>query len=73
MKTVNVQISDTEYDDFDFSKDRLSFSEVVDPVERKISMQALKSSAKIAEQYHLASMIMDEISEDVNVVRTYQK
>jgi hypothetical protein len=70
MKTINVQISDTEYDAFGFSKDKLSFSEVVDLVERRISLQALKRSVKLSEQYHLASMTMDEISEEVCAVRT---
>jgi hypothetical protein len=73
MKTINVQISDTEYDAFGFSKDRLSFSEMVDLIERQISLQALKRSAKLAEQHHLASMTMDEISEEVNAVRTCRK
>jgi hypothetical protein len=73
MKTINVQISDTEYDAFGFSKDRLPFSEVVDLIERQISLQALKRSVELSEQYHLASMTMDEISEEVNAVRTCRK
>jgi hypothetical protein len=73
MKTINVQISDTEYDTFGFSKNQLSFSEIVDLVERQISLQALKRSVKLAEQYHLASMTMEEISEEVNAARACRK
>ena len=36
MKTISVQMSDVEYDNFGLSKDRFFFSEIVDLIERYV-------------------------------------
>jgi hypothetical protein len=69
MKTINVQISDMEYNAFGFSKDRFPFSEFADIIERQLARQALAHSVALAGQCGLSSMTMDEINAEVNAVR----
>jgi len=69
MKTINVQLSDFEYNTFGLSKNSFLFSEIVDLVERQIAKQALRRSVIIAEQNGLSTMTMDEINAEVKAVR----
>lgn len=69
MKTLSISISDFEYNQFGLSNDKLSFSELVDIVNKEITKQALNKSVKLAERYKLSKMTMDEISDEVKAVR----
>jgi hypothetical protein len=69
MKTINVLISDLEYNQFGIGKDKLSFTEFVDIVSKEISKQALNKCVRLAEKYGLSKMSMDEISDEVKIVR----
>ena len=65
MKTLNISISDLEYNQFGIKKDKLSFSEFVDIVNKEVTKQALNKSVQLAERYKLSKMTMDEISDEV--------
>ena len=69
MKTISVTISDLEYNQFGINNDKLSFTEFVDIVSKEISKQALNKCVRLAEKYGISKMSMDEISEEVKVVR----
>jgi hypothetical protein len=69
MKTLNISISDLEYNQFGIKKDKLSFSEFVDIVNKEVTKQALNKSVQLAEKYKLSKMTMDEISDEVKAVR----
>ena len=69
MKTLNVSISNIEYDSFGLTKDKLSFSEFLGIIERQLSRQALNRTVQIADAYGLSSINMDEISAEVQSVR----
>jgi len=69
MKTLNITISDLEYKQFGIKKDKLSFSEFVDIVNKEVTKQALNKSVQLAEKYKLSKMTMEEISEEVKAVR----
>lgn len=69
MRTLNIDISDLEYQKFGLKADRLSFSEFVDVISRELSRQNLAKTVELAERYGLSSMTMDEISEEVKAVR----
>ncbi|GAB6010838.1 hypothetical protein [Viscerimonas tarda] len=69
MKTLNVSISNIEYDSFGLTKDSFSFSEFLDIIERRLSRQALDKTIQIADMYGLSSISMDEISDEVQSVR----
>ena len=69
MKTLSILISDLEYNQFGINKDKLSFSEFVDIVNKETTKQALNNCVKLAERYELSRMTMDEISDEVKAVR----
>ncbi len=69
MRTISIDISNLEYQKLGLKADRLSFSDFVDMVSRKLSRQNLANTVELAERYGLFSMTMDEISEEVKAVR----
>jgi len=69
MRTINVNISDLEYQKFGIKADNLSFSDFVDIVSRELSRQNLARTVELAERYGLSNMTMDGISEEVEAVR----
>lgn len=69
MRTLNIDISDLEYQKFGLKADRFPFSEFVDMVSRELSRQNLAKTVELAERYGLSSMTMDDISEEIKAVR----
>ena len=69
MKTLNITISDLEYNQFGISSEKLSFSEFLDIVNKEVTKQALTKCVQLAERYNLSKISMEEISEEVKVVR----
>jgi hypothetical protein len=66
MRTINISISDLEYNKFGLKGDKLSFSEFVDIVSNELAKQTLNECVELAEKYGLSKMTMEEISEEVN-------
>lgn len=80
MRTLNISISEVEFNKFGIKKDNLTFTEFVDLISKELMRQNLNKCVELAEKYGLSSMTMDEISEEVKAVRdaflrqrTYQK
>ncbi len=73
MRTINVSISDLEYNKFGIKRDKLSFSEFVDLVSKEISKQTLNKSLRLAEKFGLSNMTMSQISKEVKAVRKNAK
>ena len=69
MKTLNITISDLEYNQFGIRSDKLSFSEFMDIVNKEVTKQALTKCVQLAERYNLSKLSMDEITEEVKSVR----
>lgn len=69
MRTLNISISDTEYNQFGIKSDKLSFSELVDIVNRKLLKANLQKTVELAEKYKLSKMSIEEISNEVKAVR----
>ncbi len=69
MRTLNIAISDLEYEKFGLRQEQLSFSDFVELVSRELSRQNLAKSIALAEQYGLNTLTMDEISAEVRAVR----
>ena len=66
MRTINISISDLEYNKFGLKGDKLSFSEFVDIVSNELAKQILNECVELAEKFGLSKMTMEEISEEVN-------
>ena len=69
MRTLNIEISDLEYEKFGIKKDQLSFSDFVDLISREIARQNLKKTVELSERYGLSKMTMEELSSEVKAVR----
>ena len=69
MKSVNIQISDFEFDQLGFNKNTLSFSELIEIIGKKITKQTLEKSIKLANKYGLSKMTMEEIDEEIKAHR----
>lgn len=73
MKTLNVSISDLEFDKFGLKDRSFKFSDFVDIVSRELSRQTLNKSIELAEKYGLSKTSMTEISKEVKAVRKNAK
>ena len=69
MRTLNIAISDLEYEKFGMNTDQLSFTDFVDMISRELTRQNLKKTVELASRYGLSDLSMDEISEEVKAVR----
>jgi len=73
MRTLNISISETEYNKFGLKEDKLSFSELLDIVSRKIARENLRKSVQLAEKYGLSKITMEEINKEIKAVRENAK
>lgn len=69
MKSVNIQISDFEFNQLGLSEGTISFSELVEIMEKKITKQTLERSIRLANKYGLSKMTMEEIDDEIKAHR----
>jgi hypothetical protein len=69
MKSVNVQLSDFEFNQLGLNKNTLSFSELLEIIGKKITKQTLEKSIQLANKYGLSKMTMDEIDDEIKAHR----
>jgi len=73
MRTLNISISEIEFEKFGLQTDKLSFTDFVDLVSNELSRQNLKKCVELAEKYGLSKMTMDDINKEVAAVRKNAK
>lgn len=73
MRTLNVLISEKEFEKLGFKEESLTFAELFNLVSKELVRQNLEKSVELAEKYGLSDMTMDEITEEVKAVRTHAK
>ena len=73
MKTLNVNISDLEFNKFGFKKEKLSFSDLIEIISRELTKKNLNDCIELAEKYGLSKMTLKEINKEVNAVRKNAK
>ena len=69
MRTLNVSISDIEYNKFGLNNDNLTFTDFIDIVSKELTRQNLIKCIELAEKHGLSKMTMDEITNEVKAVR----
>ncbi len=69
MRTLNVSISDIEYNKFGLKDDKLTFTDFIDIVSKELTRQNLNKSVELAEKYGISKMTIDEITNEVKAVR----
>jgi hypothetical protein len=73
MRTLNVSISEIEYNKFGIKNDKLTFTDFVDIVSKELTRQNLNKCQELAEKYGLSKMTMEEITNEVKAVRRNAK
>ena len=69
MRTLNISISDIEYNKFGLKNEEMSFSELLEIVNKELQRLNLRKSVELAEKYRLSKLSMDEITDEVKAVR----
>jgi hypothetical protein len=73
MRTLNVSISDIEFNKFGIKNDKLNFTDFLDIVSKELTRQNLNMCIDLAERYGLSKMTMEEITNEVKSVRSNAK
>ncbi len=73
MRTLNVSISDSEYDKFGLKNEKLTFTDFIELVSKELTRQNLNKCIELAEKYGMSKMTMDEITNEVRSVRKNAK
>ncbi len=73
MRTLNIAISDIEYNKFGIKTEKLNFTEFIELVSRELMRQNIDRCIELAEKYGLSKMTMDEITNEVKAVRQNAK
>ena len=61
MRTLSISISELEFNKFGLTDEKLSFSELVEIINKELLKQNLRKSVDLAEKYKLSKMTMSEI------------
>lgn len=69
MRTLNISISDIEYNKFGIKNDKLSFTDFIEIISKELTRQNLNKCIELANKYGLSTITMDEITDEVNAVR----
>ena len=69
MRTLNVSISDIEYNKFGLTEEKLTFTDFVDLVSKELARQNLNRCIELADKYGISKITMDEITNEVKAVR----
>ena len=73
MRTLNVSISDIEYNKFGLKEDKLNFTDFIDLISKELTRQNLNKCVELADKYGILKMTMDEITNEVKAVRSNAK
>ena len=69
MRTLNITISDLEYNKFGLTNEKLTFTDFIDLISTELMRQNLNKCLELANKYGVSKMTMDEITEEVKAVR----
>ena len=69
MRTLNVSISDMEFNNLGIKNENITFTEFTELVRREVMRNNLNNCLALAEKYGLSSMTMNEINEEIKSVR----
>jgi hypothetical protein len=69
MRTLNISISDMEFNNLGIKNENITFIEFTELVRREVMRNNLNICVALAEKYGLSSMTMNEINEEIKLVR----
>ncbi len=71
MRTVQVKISETDFQKYNFGSGEIKFADLVELMSREYARKALLECNEIAEQVGLSKMTLDEINAEIKAVRLF--
>lgn len=71
MRTLNISISDIEYNKFGIKHENLNFTDFIELVSKELTRQNLNKCLELAEKYGLSKMTMSDITNEVKLVRKF--
>lgn len=69
MKTLQIQISEADFQRYNLGGMKLKFAELVEKISLEYARKALLECNEIAKQIGLSDMTMDEINAEIKAVR----
>jgi hypothetical protein len=69
MRTLNVSISDMEFNNLGIKNENITFTEFIELVRREVMRNNLNNCLALAEKVCLSSMTINEINEEIKLVR----
>ena len=69
MRTLNVSISDMEFNNLGIKNENITFTEFIELVRREVIRNNLNNCLALAEKVGLSSMTINEINEEIKLVR----
>ncbi len=73
MRTLNVSISDIEFNKFGLKEEILTFTDFVDLVSKELTRQNIIKCLELSDKYGISKMTMDEITNEVKAIRKRAK
>ncbi len=69
MQTIQIKISNTDFQKYNFGNKEIKFTDLVDLISQEYARKALLECNAIAEQKGISKMTMDEIDAEIKAVR----
>ena len=73
MRTLQIPISDIEFNKFGIKTENLSFSDLLEVLSKELMCQNLNKCIELAEKFGLSKMKMADITKEVKAVRKNYK
>lgn len=69
MRTLQIKVSETDFQKYNFGSEEIKFTDLVDLISREYARKALLECNAIAKQEGFSQMTMDEINAEIKAVR----
>jgi hypothetical protein len=73
MKTINITISELEYNKFGIKNETLPFSDFIELISRELIRQNLYRCVELSEKYSLSALTTEDIRKEIKAVRKNAK
>ena len=73
MKTLNINISDTEFENYGFQSTNLNFNELLKLINKDLFLKKLNENIEISEKYGLSELTLEDINKEIKEVRRNDK
>lgn len=69
MRTIQIKISETDFQKYNLGNSEIKFTDLVEFISREYARKSLLECNELAEKVGLSKMTMDEINAEIKAVR----